>query len=284
MTPLFIFLSAQLSAAIPNGPYLGQTPPGLTPQPFAPGIVNTPYREGNLSMTPDLREIYLVRKGGQYADWTLTVFKNHNHQWQESVVMPRIGRPILSPDGNTMHLGKSYMTRTEIGWSEVKHLGADFDAIRVMRLSSTLDGTLVFDEVGLPLGDGVLRYSQLIDGVRQTPEVFDDQLNVGLYTAHPFVAPDGSYILWDTQTPEGFGDKDLHVSFRLPNHTWSKAINLGETINTPLTESGAYVSPDGKYLFFSRNMHPDHYDNADVFWVDAQVIRDVYPGESTPAK
>ena len=32
---------AQDATLIPDGPYLGQTPPGSTPEIFAPGIVNT---------------------------------------------------------------------------------------------------------------------------------------------------------------------------------------------------------------------------------------------------
>jgi hypothetical protein len=35
------------------------------------------------------------------------------------------------------------------------------------------------------------------------------------------------------------------------------------------------VSPDGKYLFFSRNIGSDNYENVDIFWVDAQIIENI---------
>ena len=47
-------------------PYLGQTPPGLVPKVFAPGIVSTKYYEFNGVFTPDMKEFYLIRNGGIY--------------------------------------------------------------------------------------------------------------------------------------------------------------------------------------------------------------------------
>jgi hypothetical protein len=44
---------------------------------------------------------------------------------------------------------------------------------------------------------------------------------------------------------------------------------LGEPINTNTTERFPAVSPDGKYLFFTR-WTPDH--DEDVFWVSAKII------------
>ena len=41
-----------------NGPYLGQKPPGMTPEIFAPGIVSTGMSELNSAFSPDGREFY----------------------------------------------------------------------------------------------------------------------------------------------------------------------------------------------------------------------------------
>ena len=42
--------------------------------------------------------------------------------------------------------------------------------------------------------------------------------------------------------------------------------------NTKAWEASASVTPDGKYLFFSRNVGSDNFENVDIFWVDAEVI------------
>ena len=41
-----------------TGEYLGQTPPGDTPQLFAPGIVSTGMYARDIAMTPDGTELY----------------------------------------------------------------------------------------------------------------------------------------------------------------------------------------------------------------------------------
>ncbi|NJB69927.1 hypothetical protein GGR42_000389 [Saonia flava] len=52
---------------------------------------------------------------------------------------------------------------------------------------------------------------------------------------------------------------------------------MGNNINTEAREAAASVTPDGKYLFFNRNMGTDNYENVDIFWVDAQVIENLRP-------
>ena len=48
--------------AISKGPYLGQKPPGMTPEVFAPGIVSTEeFREFSGAFTPDGKEYYFFR-------------------------------------------------------------------------------------------------------------------------------------------------------------------------------------------------------------------------------
>ncbi len=43
------------------GPYLGQSPPGQTPEVFAPGVLSTTAHEYHISFAPDGREIYFSR-------------------------------------------------------------------------------------------------------------------------------------------------------------------------------------------------------------------------------
>ncbi len=45
-----------------TGPYLGQKPPGLTPEVFAPGIISTKGWEYGVVFAPSLNEVYFVRE------------------------------------------------------------------------------------------------------------------------------------------------------------------------------------------------------------------------------
>jgi len=257
-----------------EGPYLGQKPPGLMPKIFAPGYVATKHRDYSGSFTPDMKEFYFTRKDIDTGKWWLIRFKMKNNQWQESVVGPRVWRPLLSPDGETMHLGRKYMTRTNNGWSEVKSMGPMFDREDwgIMRLTASAKGTYIFDDYK---NNDVLRISEVVNGKRQPPKLMGAQINTGKWTAHPFIAQDDSYVIWDSERDDGYGDKDLYISFRQQDGSWGAAINLGDSVNTAGIETGAYVTPDGKYLFFNRN--PKQQENevdpeGDIYWVDAKVI------------
>lgn len=264
--------------------YLGQKPPGLIPETFAPGLISTSNWEVGGVFTPDLNEFYFLREIGEKEEDKKQVFmvakKNEKDAWETSIVSRRVGQPFISPDGKIMHLGKRYKERTKEGWSEIKKLGAPYDTIRIMRMTSSAKGTYAFDEA-TSNGRGVLRYSRLINERREDPKPFPKEINTGMYNAHPFIAPDESYILWDGQRDDGPRNAEIFVSFKLSDGRWSGAIKLGDHINTKASEFGAKVTPDGKYLFFQRNVGKvkptDKYEDVNIFWVDAKVIEALRP-------
>ncbi|MDT0608157.1 hypothetical protein [Croceitalea rosinachiae] len=249
--------------------YLGQKPPGLIPELFAPDIIQTEHREAAAALTPDLKEFYFRRRGGIHKNNTLVVVEYKNNTWVESVVPPRAGEPFLSLDGKMLHLGNKYRERTNSGWSEVKSLDAPFKDIRIMRLTAASNGTYYFDEAS---ETGPIRYSRLINGIHEEPKMLD--IDLGQWNAHPFIAPDESFLIWDDQRESGYGKADLYISFRQKDGSWCRAINLGDKINTEFGEAYGSVSPDGKYFFFHRSFGGD---TGDIFWVDAQVIMALKP-------
>lgn len=256
-----------------EGPYIGQKPPGLTPEVFAPGLPSTEHRDWGGGFTPDMKEYYFTRRYNKTGKSSTVVFKCENNQWHESVMGPNWGGSFISPDGKTMHAGKRYRERTDDGWSELKSLGSPFEDFRIMRLTASLKGTYVFDEATRD-GNGVLRYSRLVNGEREAPRPFSKEINTGMWTAHPFIAPDESYIIWDSERDGGYGDSDMYISFRQQDGSWGAAINFGDKINTDGEDGGGYVTPDGKYLFFCRRCSPPDFE---IMWVDAQIIENLRP-------
>lgn len=259
--------------------YLGQKPPGLMPEPFAPGLVTTGGWEYYGGFTPDLKEFYFLREVGETKEdkrIELVLIQNKNNQWQDSVVSPREGTPFISPDGKVMHLGRRYKERTKNGdWSEIKKLVAPFDSLPIMRLTASSKGTYFFDEFKRDF-TGDIRYSRLVNGKYEEPKLLNKKINTGK-SFHPFIAPDESYLIFDSERDNGYGDADIYVSFRSENGDWDTPINLGDKINTEASEQCASVSPDGKYLFFNRNMGSDNYENVDIFWVSTEVLENLRP-------
>jgi hypothetical protein len=86
----------------------------------------------------------------------------------------------------------------------------------------------------------------------------------------PGIAPDESFMVFTAKDLSGgYGHRDLYLSVRLPDGTWSKPRNLGPKINTAYIEHGGRISPDKKYLFFNRSNGWDPgIHAADIYWVE----------------
>jgi len=246
-----------------QSPYLGKKQPDLVPRFFHPDTWG--------AFTPDLKEFYSLRfPKGKPALLMLTQYKNK--KWNESIVMQGEGveEPTISPDGKIMYMANKYMERTSAGWSELKSLGTLFEDVSIMRLSASAKDTYYFDEGTSVVG--AIRYSRLIDGIHEEARALPEEVNTGKWIAHPFIAPDESYLIWDADRVNGYGDNDLYISFRQQDGSWGTGINMGDKINTASQENGGFLSPDGKYLFFNR-----HNSQGGMYWVDAKIIETLRP-------
>ena len=94
-----------------------------------------------------------------------------------------------------------------------------------------------------------------------------------LHGCHPGIAPDKSFLVFYSIEPGARGGTptDLYLTLRRPDDTWTNPQRMGPGINTAYHEIGARISPDKKYMFFTRstgwNLNPAT-DTADIYWVE----------------
>jgi len=290
MSRVYIFISLLLFTLITSsksysqeefpvfkGPYLGQKPPGKVAEPFAPGTISKNGWELEGVFAPGMKEFYFtLDRATDVKDFRPTVvgFRQENNVWKQYTEFPRIGEMVFSPDGQRMHMAKGYKDRVGDGWSERKSLGPMFDRKDwgIMRLSASAKGSYVFDDAK----NKVIRISTYKNGKRQAPKVMAQVINSGIATAHPFISPDESYLIFDSRREGGYGEADLYISFRQKDDSWGTAINMGAKVNSNQSDSYPTVTPDGKYLIFNRNIDKKTY-NVDIYWVDAQIIETLRP-------
>lgn len=286
MSLLFSILSVssksygQTEFPILVGPYLGQEPPSSVPKPFAPGVVSTEGYEYNGVFTPNMEEFYFIKANKGTRKQNFISYKKKANRWYGEVMSPRLGQPTISPDGKTMHLGRRYLERTIDGWSERKVLDAPFAELLIMRMTSSQNGTYYFDTFDRENVSVPIRASRIIDGKYEVPKPLGKNINTGTFLNHPFIAHDESYLIWDAQRDEGYGDSDLYISYKQKDGSWGEAINLGDKINSDGWDGAGYVTPDGKYFFFNRTVKPsvgDELPNVDIFWVAASFIETLRP-------
>lgn len=251
--------------------YFGQKPPGSNPEIFAPRIVSTEQSEPAATFSPDLKKIYFRKYDEGLENDALAAIQYKDNLWTETFVVPR---GEISPDGKILYIGNEYREQTSSGWSEMKSLGAPFDSIPIMRLTASSKGTYYFDDVSLfnnkpPIVH--IRYSRLIDGVREKPRTLSIDTGTKL-KFHPFIAPDESYLIFDSKLENG--NADIYISFRQKDGSWGAAIKLGNKINTELSDVYGSVTSDGKYFFFTRTLSNG---KKNTMWVDAGFIENLRP-------
>lgn len=66
----------------------------------------------------------------------------------------------------------------------------------------------------------------------------------------PSVTADGT-LYFSSSAPGGMGQGDIYMAAPVAPGRWGTPRNLGEPINGPLDEHGAFVSPDGSYMILT---------------------------------
>lgn len=261
--------------------YFGEEPPGFTPKLFDPKIISPDGLFEGGTFSPDMKEFYFSRKNGKYKKRMFFVIRYQENSWGEEVETD-IKTPQFSANGNIMYEGKKYRERTNTGWSEPISQG-EFLKEQAHGLSVSANGTYYFTFFKKEdNGHGNIGYSRLIDGKQEKPVKMGNDINTGEYIAHPYIAPDESYLLWDVERADGYGQPDIYISYRKKDGSWRSAINIGNSINTPIYEQSPQVTPDGKYLFFKRGEWEVREDGSrnwvgKSYWVDAQIIENIRP-------
>ena len=260
-----------------TGPYLGQKPPGMTPEIFAPGIISTEFHEHSFpSFSPDGNHVLFTR--GFISNYTykfpirILSIKNDDRwsfpEFADFISQEETSEAYFSPDGARIYYsvydevqnspdGKKsfdiwYVEKNGQTWSAPIKLGKAINTEK-NELQATVTKNLTLYYLG-PFEKGKNNYgiyrSKFLDGKYATSELLPDSINSGHTNWTPFIAPDESYLLFSSDRPGGYGSGDIFVSFRRENDTWTDPINLGPPINSANNERYPYVSPDGKYLFY----------------------------------
>ena len=85
---------------------------------------------------------------------------------------------------------------------------------------------------------------------------------------HPITSP--AFLGYGISEPEKGWDDFAGLDLK---GKWKEPVNMGKSINTDRQERFPGVSPDGKYLFFTRWHSSPYYH--DLYWVDAGIIDDL---------
>jgi Tol biopolymer transport system component len=170
-----------------------------------------------------------------------------------------------------------YLLRVDGRWSDPIHAGPIINS-RGNEWYPTVsrNGTLYFCGREKP---GLYKSDINNKGNYDAWVMIGDLRKTDIIGGHPYIAPDESYLI--TSAINGYdtnGGWDLFISFRKSDGSWTRSLNLGGNVNTKASEDFPCISPDGKYLFFTRLFKDDDgNDIGDIYWVDATIIEELKP-------
>lgn len=269
-----------------KGQYLGQKPPGKKPEIFAPGIVSSKeHFEFSNTFLPDGKEFYFSRRIDKKDVLLVTKWTEDGWTKPEAAdffVKYKGFEPFVSPDG------KLYITRFAPPPQGIKETEdrRDMEAQMVniwvlkrkgyewvepeycvngMYVSTANNGSIYTTDITAAT-EGICRY-EFIGNTYRKKKALGGGVNHPSPGAHPCIAPDESFIVFDSKRKDNPEDSDLYVCFKKKDGSWSTAVNLGEMVNTSTSEIGAALSPDGKYLFYQSR--------GDIYWVSVKLIEEL---------
>jgi Tol biopolymer transport system component len=259
---------------------LGGPAPAQSPIRFGDGSISRPDRyEYGSTFTPDGSHFFFGVDLGHRAE--IRVCRWQHGRWSEdeaflSSDIASYNDPMMSTNGERLYFitdqeGRdggfdiAYVERMDTGWSDVQIASDLSTATNEYFWSETRSGEQFFarDTAAPEMRPNFDIFSQ---GPQPGTAAMSlpAEVNSRYYEGDPFVSAEGTWLIFVSNRPGGAGRGDLYVSHKAANGQWQPASAMGGGVNTPGHEITPYVTPDGRWLLFSRD--------GDIHWVSAQLL------------
>ncbi len=265
--------------------YFGQSPPNMEPVIFAPNIVSINGRnEYGISFSPSLDELYFSASKNdslpviyfselENGKWTLPTKISFTKGIKDAEMHPFVdlkNDKIYFTAHNTDYTDTKiwYVNRLENSWSDAEKLNSPINDDEVFYLNQSNNGDFFYTNISK------FKIFYASKGNEKLDEVKDTRIEFGI---HGFISPEQDYLLLNARHKENKDrkDNDIYVCFKKENGEWTNPINLGTRINTTYDETCPSLTPDGKYLLFSRYNEENELSN--FYWVSSEVIKELNP-------
>lgn len=268
-------LTAQSNFWKSKNAYLGQTPPTAEPKIFAKGMLSdSGIVLGKVTFSNDGKAFYYSFARHWFDDKGSGTkeIKFDGKNWQKpKVIAENITNPALSADGKTMFLGAGgggvwTLTKTGNSWAKPKFWIEK--PYGLYNFQTTNGGTFYTGSNGTQGSKNdwsTYDFCKItISGKDTVVSSLGTKINTTGFDGDFFIAPDESYIIISAKETKDY-ESELWISFRKKDKSWTEPQSLGEKINDGLAHRfGQYVTPDGKYLFYTRGTNEA---DCNIYWV-----------------
>jgi len=260
---LFVIISGFAQPIPVDSLYLGQTPPGSTPKLFNMSVTSGYFAGDRIAISNDGKNIYYNELNG-YNSKSKARIKwlryDKNKCNGPFILFEGYVSPGLSITGDTMIMensGSFYSVKNDTGWKNPKKFLVKPNFVHYLEVTNS--GIYYFTTTPKISSRGDISRIFMNDS-NSTLQSLPYPVNSSVNGIDFYIAKDESYIIF----PEIIsGSGDLFISYKITDSTWTNPKDLGAPINTSDWEYGIYLSPDNKYLFFSRSSHTA----TNTYWV-----------------
>lgn len=283
------------------------------PELFGPGIISDEYGNRDMALSPGGDELfYTLQYRGGFVFSTIMHCRKINGTWAKPEVASFCGQyndlePAFSADGNTLYFSSSrpisgdrpkdfdiwFVKKVNGEWGTPQNAGVPMNTGEDEFYASVArNGNIYFTRAVKGREEDIMMCAFANDHYAAAVAL-SDSVNSDGDEFNAFVDPDERYIIFTGYKRDGnLGSGDLLISFMQKNGEWGKAQNMGDKINGPGLTYCPYVSPDGKYFFFTSSrgifktpfekrknfselksyMQSPHNGWDNIYWMDAAII------------
>lgn len=293
------YLAAAVLVAATAHPVRAQDPPLVAPsapvlERVAPGVISTDGGEAFPALSPDGGTLWFATHDPDWTGHAIVLSRWIDGAWSAPEPAPfsagpwedRAARP--SPDGRRLYFASN---RPRPG--EVDHDLRDWDVWMVERVAEGTWGEPRFvpEPVSTtnpeyhpsPVASGALYFASFDreggagrsdlylarpDGAGWRVERLGEAINTEHSEPDVYVDPEERFaIVTSTGREDALGGDDLYLSVREADG-WTPLVNLGAPINSEAYEYGAFVSPDGRWLWFTSHRGK----SADLYRIETSAV------------
>lgn len=289
---LTLLIAVFVVACSPQYLMFDKNPPGLIPCVFAKDVIakNNEY-VGYCAFNPDGSELYYAITNAEWAMSKIIRVSIHNMARKDTLYLEDKlyeGEPFITNDGTNMYFtvvkpplpGKIWQSdiykvhKTVNGWSTPEILDSTINSGASEWHVSLTDNNVIYYTSEIENGTSALHGDIFRAELRDNKFVNVTKLfapvNTDYNDSDPLIARDESYLIFHSNRPGGFGEHDLYISFN-KNGKWTDPKNMGKDINTSSWEMAPSLTPDGKYLLFTRRDEVVTSKPAQIYWVSTQI-------------
>ena len=253
--------------------------------------INSSYAEYLPNLTQDGRYLIYTRMVNRSMSFPslqedFYISKKEKSEWLKSVPLSQTintdkneGAPSISADGKVLYFAACNRSDCEGNcdiyysynrgnyWTSPKNLKVVNTKYWESQPHLSADGKTLFFVSDRPGGEGgkdIWAVDILFDNSWGEPYNLGKQINTNYDEISPFLHFDNKTLYFASDGWPGMGNKDIFVSRKLADKTWTRPKNLGYPINSSETDNSFFVDASGTTAYFSSR-RKGGYGKEDIY-------------------